>query len=38
MPNHPPNHQKESDPALAHEGPAHEDDDDLPSNPSTAPP
>ncbi len=35
-----PNHQKETDPALAHEGAAHEeeDDDDLPSNTSTAPP
>ncbi len=40
MPNHPPNHQKESDPALAHEGAAHEDEDgdDIPSNPSMAPP
>ncbi len=35
MPNHPPNHQKESDPALAHED---EDSDDIPSNLSTAPP
>ncbi len=35
-----PNHHKESDPAPAHEGAAHEDEDsdDIPSNPSTAPP
>ncbi len=40
MPNHPPNHQKESDSALARETSAHEgeDSDDIPSNPSTAPP
>ncbi len=35
-----PNHQKESDPAPAHEGAAHEDEDsdDIPSNPSWEPP